>query len=379
MAFAANRSNDAAPPQIQTGSEQAPPDTSFDLPALVLTSRDEGSSGDIEKLVATAEAAQDPLGRVDALLLAANWVLSRQVEAASTKALLMLSDPLDPAGEGRPLVVAFDRAEAFLDRVENALEEIQNPEDFPQQQLNNLAGRLANLRAFGTAQRAFLLANDESEGWVSPRRAASRLAPLLEVDDAQISAAAGLWQAALASRRDDPERALAALDLALSDPLDGTLPYAVFARWLRCRLIALRGGHIAAIALLVQLDRRIETWFSDRDHAANASRATALIQMQVLQMWHDRLDASTETEERAWCVSQVANLKKERFAGEATGLLRLHNAIPILPMMKKADPPTSNDSGNPDGGEPKVDETKTDEAKADDTDEPNTPPDPDGQ
>jgi hypothetical protein len=93
------------------------------------------------------------------------------------------------------------------------------------------------------------------------------------------------------------------------------------------------------MALLTQLDRRIETWVADGDRAAEAGRANALIQMQVLRDWHDHQSTAEQSEEREWCAVQIGHLRERWFSDPQDRLWRLGDAIPVLPVL----PPISID------------------------------------
>lgn len=196
--------------------------------------------------------------------------------------------------------------------------------------------------------RAFLLGGDDPESLRASRRAASRLSVLLEDDNPQIAAAAGLWQACLRSRDSDPSRALELLDAALADLPRESLPFSFFARLLRCRLIAARGGHAAALALLTQIEDRCEDWLPDESQRNDAMRALALTEFQILRDWHGALTEPNQSEERQWCIDRARHLAAERFTEEHHSLLRLNPCIPLPAIphnAKNHNPGTSSGDG----------------------------------
>ena len=213
--------------------------------------------------------------------------------------------------------------------------------------LNALKSHREALAAFSAAQRAYITSDEPGESSMSPRRAASRLSSLLEDSDPQVAAAANLWQACLRSLEADPSRALAVLDLVLDDPSPKQLPYAFFARLLRCRLIAARGGFTASLALLLQMEPRLDKWIPSDADRATALRATALVEIQILRQWYDHLDASTQIAERRWCAERIDALRTERFGGSNATVFRLKNAVPLMQMTPGPNPeplkPTPNE------------------------------------
>ncbi len=168
------------------------------------------------------------------------------------------------------------------------------------------------------------------------RRAASRLAVLLEDDRPQVAAAAALWQASLRARESDPSRAMSVLGLVLSRPRQGTLPFAFFARLLRCRILASRGGHAVALALLTQLEDRSDIWMAREADRTNALRAITLVEIQVLRDWYARLPGPPDSPQRQWCVDRVKTLIDEHFSEDGSTVFRLTAAIPIVAVPEDA-------------------------------------------
>jgi hypothetical protein len=164
----------------------------------------------------------------------------------------------------------------------------------------------------------------------------------MEDDNPQIAAAAEFWQACLRAMEPDTTPALDILDRAIVDLSTDAPRFGFFSRLLRCRLVAARGGPAAALALLMQVEERANGWFKTELDRASAMRSCAWIRLRILQDWHDRLDATSQDDERAWCRSRIDTLRTERFSNASGAtLLRLNQAIPIIarPSGPNATPP----------------------------------------
>jgi hypothetical protein len=244
----------------------------------------------VSEMAARARATDEPVASAELLLAAANLILARKLEPACSRGLhgIAIIRELGLAEAG--IELDLDRAEEHLAGAEAALTQAalipradrkgahaneretepqpadsrQTPEAMPPERSEDLRRQLGTLQAFAVALRAYLLPDELCKGERSTRRAASRLAPLLEETDAEVAAAAQLWHACLRAREADPTPALSVLQLALADPPPQALPYAFFARLLRCRLVAHRGGFVTALALLTQIEHRCEEWFTKR-------------------------------------------------------------------------------------------------------------------
>jgi hypothetical protein len=116
------------------------------------------------------------------------------------------------------------------------------------------------------------------------------------------------------------------------------MPYAFFARLLRCRLIAARGGPATALALLMQIEERCDEWFTGDKEREEAVRAARLVRIQILVDWHDSLDSSGSASERQWCVERIKVLVDEHFGDNNGPVLRLTPAIPLLAQPPEEKP-----------------------------------------
>ncbi|MFQ5495750.1 MAG: hypothetical protein ACE5EX_10260, partial [Phycisphaerae bacterium] len=234
---------------------------------------------------------------------------------------------------------ALDRHDAILEQAGSVLAGLSQRDDLPAGWRRRATHRLDTLRAFGGAVRVYLSPEgDESPGRAA-HRAASVLAPLLEDEDAAVAAAASLWQALLRIREGKAQRALAMLDLALSDPPDGSMPYGLFARLLRCRLIAERGGSDVALALLMRVEDLCDAWFDDDVGDAprhDAVRTVQWFQIETLRRWRDRPGGGDDPGRREWFAERIEQIAKEGFDGEVNTVTRLNPAVPIVAPVRTA-------------------------------------------
>jgi len=296
----------------------------------------------VAELTQRAEQAADALERAEAQLTAANLVLARLVEPACTRTLLRL-----PAGQTPDdLRSLFEQARSLLANAEGILSEDHPAETAPgtddarARRRADLADVLQVLQAFVTGLEAYLLPDGEAGGARTARKAASRLAMLLEHDDQTVVAAASLWHAVLRARNGEPDRVLGFVPPALKEPAHQELPYAFFSRLLRCRLLAARpDGPAAALALLYQLEERCHEWLSAPEERAQAFRAASLVELQILSAWHQRLSDPKHEATRRWCTEQMGTATEERFGDPSATVYRLVNAIPVLLSPPVKDPP----------------------------------------
>ena len=280
---------------------------------------------EVARLVAQADKANTPGGQVRLRIQAANTILARGLEPACTCKLLGIEDS--------KLVLQPAAVESWLTQVDELLRVAREacaraPETWEDRARLRAEWRIGQLEGFAAGLRAFLLpAPANNTAW---RSAASALSLLREEDDPRVVAAAGLWQAQLRSVEEDKEPAMASLPLALSDPDDATMPYAMFSRLLRCRLIAARGQHAVALSLLAQIEERCEDWF-DKDAARqDARRAAILVRTRILAAWADALDTPARSKQRQWCLDRRRSLLETHFIPGACTVMRLAPAIPML-------------------------------------------------
>jgi len=280
-----------------------------------------------------AEEATDATRKTEFLLAAANLILAEQLEPLCSRKILRLGEP-PPGDDALVAARALDRAEALLAEADTFLlanqenPPVQSPPPDPAKDLDRIA---VTLKAFTQALRAYLVTEVDGDSSRTARRAASGLSIIVEDDNPQIAAAAAFWQACLRATEPDQSPALDILDRVIVDLPDDAQRFGFFSRLLRCRLVAARGGSSAALALLMQVEERVEDWFNADLDRADAGRSCAWIRLQTLNDWRDRMDLNSQGDERAWCKSRIDTLRAERFSDPSgTTVLRLNHAIPIV-------------------------------------------------
>lgn len=276
-----------------------------------------------------AEQADDRALAVDLLLVAANQVLAYELEPACTRRFLFLSPP-DQAGGDAGSVDSLRRVDEWLARAASKLTTLAGRDTAPAEWSAAAQGKLNALRAFSQALRAYLLPGSPSEGARSARQAASAIAILLEDDRPTVAVAAALWQSLLRETENDPTPALDVLPLVLSEHRREALPFSFFGRLQRCRVLAAHGRHAVALAMLTQFEERSSSWFSHESERADAARAIAALQIEVLREWHTALGKSGDEAAGVWCLDRIEKLTAESFGGERRTVLRLSPAVPLV-------------------------------------------------
>ncbi|UCE58947.1 MAG: hypothetical protein JSU63_16075 [Phycisphaerales bacterium] len=284
------------------------------------------------ELVMQAQQNPDVLTQTDLLLAAANLILAFEVEPLCAAKLLGFPDEQLPLS-AKQVGDALDRADAIILQTETTLSGIKGLEDAPAQWLTESSHRADTLTAFAKALRAFL---QPEIGQEAGRRAAAGLSVFREDANPQVGAAASLWQACLRARESDTSRAMTALDLALSDPRRNTMPFAFFARLLRCQLVSSRGGHVAALAILTQIEDRCSIWVSGEKNRDDAARAVTFVEIQTLKDWLASGTQDSDSSQQEWCANRIQTLVQERFAGGSDTVLRLSTAVPIIAPVEDA-------------------------------------------
>jgi hypothetical protein len=283
----------------------------------------------VAALARRAEQSDRPADRVTAWLAAANQVLAHQVEPSCTRHVLRLARAEDEP-DADALARMLHRADEFLDQADAAMEDQADGAGASDEMQGRLRSESVTLRAFAAALRAYLVTHEDDTDGRTARRAASALSPLREDEAPQVRAAASFWQACLRGLEEDSAPALAALDLAMADPGPDSMPYALFGRLLRCRLVARRGGPATASAILLQLEERLADWVDDSDRLADAIRAVQIERLHTLALWHDQLAADGAGVERQWCVDRMQALIDSSFGGQEAAVLRLTPAVPLV-------------------------------------------------
>ncbi len=324
----------ASPKAEPVPARLATPDGFEDEAAFI-----KATEASVADALARAEDEGDTGARADALLKAANLVLAYELEPACSAKLLGLDETVT---EQAPVIMqACERADAALARVAKILDD--DGVDMKNEGWAELNHRYNRLGAFAAGLRAFLSA-EQDDGKRTARRAASRLSILLEDRDPRVAAAAALWQAALRADEEDPGPALSILDRPLATLRPETMRYTFFARVLRCQLTANRGGHVAGLALLTQMEELCHEWFAGKQARGDAVRAVTLVEIEILESWRAKLTGEDSKAERSWCEQKVSHLQNERFAELGT-LTRLGEAIPLLVVSEDQDEDSANEGG----------------------------------
>jgi hypothetical protein len=267
--------------------------------------------------------------RTDLLLAAANVILARELEPTCSAKLLGFSDDQRFLSD-EEVGDALGRTDAILLEAEAAVGEVGLLASPHAEWIATATHQLTTLRAFAQGLQEYLLPREGTDASNETRPASSRLALLLEDDRPAVSAAAGLWQSCIRAREVDPTRAKSVLRLALARPRPGTLPFALFARLLRCRILASQDGYAAALALLTQLEDHADSWLDTDADRANALRTITLVEIQVLSDWQARLSGPPDSTQRRWCTDRISTLVDERFSEGGRSVFRLTTAIPII-------------------------------------------------
>ena len=244
-----------------------------------------------------------------------NWILAREIEPAASRFLLGVSRPEDAERVRTALASAREQLEQV-----GAVESVQD------------------LRSFATALEAVWNQNEGEDSMRAKRVGVAALAVLLENDREDVASAALLWQAVLYQQLGRSDRAFQLLPLATAPVAPPARVYQLLARFLRCRLIAERGGYAAACSMMLQVEERILEWFATDDARAEATRAAMLVRWQILEQWRDSLGPASEANEIEWCAKAIERIRNTLAAeGDEIRLLRMEQTIPLIAVTPGAD------------------------------------------
>lgn len=342
-AYAQSTTEDAPTPAAEptpadaTAPANAQGDTAWVLQPPADFASEEEMTRTLDERVASLEqaaaATTDPLRAAECRLAAANLILSRIIEPAATELLLGRAPEAGPVHER--LLHCRTQLDAADEGLQGVTAEPQDAED-PARRLRR---QLRTLRAFHAAFDALFAEREGEDRERALRLASSDLAVLLEAESGEVAAAASLWNAVLRSRSAEPDRALATLDYATAEVRRPTARLDFYARLLRCQVLATRGSHAVALALLAQLEDRCEEWFTTRTDREDALRAVTVVELAVLGSWQESF-APQMQQERDWCAQRLDELRLDRFT-EGVTVLRLQEAVPMLPGLGDIAPSTS--------------------------------------
>ncbi len=280
----------------------------------------------IDELRQAAERADGPGPRVDLQLAAANLVLAELTEPAASRYLVGCPE----AGDAEAVTAAVREAEALLDEAAGNLLKATAIEGIDEAWAARSTRRLDSLKAFASVLVAVLAPKAGDEATLDERRAAAKLSFLLEDPDGSIAAAARLWQACIRLRHGERDQVLSMLAPALAELPRDYRHTAFFQRLLRCRALAGQGSHATAMALLIQMEERVDGWFLRQQRPDDARRAVYYTELQILRSWHDRLSGDSQKAEREWILSQMHRIRIDHFDSQENAVTRLVGAIPIL-------------------------------------------------
>jgi hypothetical protein len=338
--------------QASNSSKKVKDATAHALPSLplVLLAQIEGPQNDsthglklenrVKDLVARMNQSTDGPKRVDLQLAAANVLLSYDLEPLCTRRLLSMRGQQDDELSVRRTLKRIDQ---WLSDAKVELEKLSdNGATLDEGRLDELQRRHRALSAFAEGIGVYLTLADDAESRPKILRSASKLSRLLEDSDPQVAAAASMWHAVLRISAGDVDRALSGLDRVLVDPSTDALPYAIFARLLRCQLTAQRGGYASVLSYLMQIEERCADWLKEFSDRENARRAAQFMRLQVMADWHEKLTGADHEAERQWCVDRSKKLLEEAFYDLDTNrLYRLQAVIPIIAPEPAQQPPST--------------------------------------
>ena len=294
----------------------------IDLQALLadppeVTATIESRRAAMQRLLSDAETDE---ARAQAHLALANWWLAVPTARPGTRWILGLDSPEDRALLAR----AGGSAAGHLIRVAHPDRyAASRPDDPPLDK--GLKDRIATLGAFAKVFAACELPDDEAgrEKW---KAAALGLSEVRESSDADVSAAALVWQSLAWERAGRRQRALDALPEAQADPT--RLPYDLAARWLRCQMMAEAGQPAAAAALAARIAHLSRTWLRKKPLGPRkaAQRTSALLTWCILRNWAAQPATATQPAAAEALQGAMDRLAPRFTKGE---LYVLDRAIPI--------------------------------------------------
>jgi len=294
-----------------------------------------------ERYASLALDSSIPQQVVESELAAANLILAHEIESFVSRRVLGLKQPEDDVAVRAALASARLRLESAAQALKRWGEApvgsaVRTPGVTPGEDYGNL---LETLQAFTTALEAVWTECDRDAALPTQRHGAIALAVLLEHERKDVAAAATLWQAVLYHQMGRADKALQLLPLATERIHTDARAYQLFARFLRCRLIADRGGHATACSLLLQTEERIFDWFETDAMRSEATNAAMLMRLQMLEQWRDAMNPTTEADEIAWCTRTADKIRNNlTLGGDEVRLLRLGQAVPM--MMEMPDLPS---------------------------------------
>lgn len=305
---------------------------------LAAVQRPEGDLPEEQLERSLAERAASLIKAVDqqadgaaAAVDAAEYILVRQMEPALSRELLGTANGVDRQFiRKRSQVVS-----ALLDRAQK-----QSKHRSEHDHANLLAERIDAARSYAALFAAIAaepsasrlhapttgLSSQATTRSVDPRaarlvEACRGLASLVDASRADMAASARLWQAAAYRRAGRSDRALKVLPAELNAPK--ALPFEFFERLERCRALADRGDYVAAQALAIRIESRVDAWFPEA-HRAAARAAVRSLRGQLWRQWAADLESDGATDQAA---ASRAEADRISASGAGHGLYRLEASV----------------------------------------------------
>lgn len=257
-------------------------------------------------------------GEPDDALVAAEFILARQIEPALSREILNIA-----TAEDRQLVAERTTAAAAL--LDAAAKNLESARD--NHATEDLRDRVARARAFAAVFVAIAAAETPPRATAPADPASDRLlqacrglAGYVDAADTQLAASARLWQAAAYRRAGRPDRALQVLPRVRTTAR--AMPYDYFSRLERCRALMDRGEFVAAAALSLQIGEEIDNWVAE-DQREPARRANLALRADALRRWSDDLKAAGKTEAAADVTRDAESVDSQAAHTPGKGLIRL--------------------------------------------------------
>jgi len=180
--------------------------------------------------------------------------------------------------------------------------------------------RIERLNAFGQIWRAIAAADGTPESADRLTSATVELALYTDDADPHVAEAAKLWQAHAYRKAGRPERTLQMLHPILIEGTGSAID--LFGRLERCRALADAGQFVAAVALAIKIEGKIETWMqrADPDTRKAAHLTVQSTRADLLNQWAAALRAKG-FDARAREATKTANALSQSIAqSDATPL-----------------------------------------------------------
>ncbi len=321
----------ATAPATEPASQPAP--SAWD-PAAILTEPHESAEhrqAELDRLRAILAAADAPVDQAQARLAIANRQLGEAAAWPATRCLLGAATDDDRAR-------LADAAASASELLAGAVKLLDAAEDADEETRRHLAFAAETLETFAKAFSAITTdpADKHYEDTLSD--AALELAAARESEDEDVAAAALLWQSyawVLAGRRD---QAILALPDVLKQP--ERMPFDLFARLLRCRLLAEAGQHAAPVTLCLRMQHQCESWFPGRAlrEVGEIQRLIVFVRIGIVRSWIEGLGPDSAAGQRLSL--DVKSARESWFEPpDARAVYSLTPAIPILVTPPKVDLP----------------------------------------